>query len=73
MDYSPQTPLSMRFPGQEYWSALQVPSPRALPDPGIKPTSPALQVDSSLMSHPGSLSVLCEFSPKGDLSRNEMK
>ena len=73
MDYSPQTPLSMRFPEQEYWSVLQVPSLRDLPDPGIKPTSPALQVDSLLMSHTGSLSVLCEFSPKGDLSRNEMK
>ena len=37
-----QTPLSMGFPRQEYWSGLPFPSPRNLPDPGIKPTSPAL-------------------------------
>ena len=26
---------------QQYWSRLQFPSPGDLPDPGIKPTSPA--------------------------------
>ena len=31
---------------QEYWSGLPFPSPGDLPDPGIKPKSPALQVDS---------------------------
>ena len=35
-------PLSIRFPGQEYWSELPFPSPRDLPDPGTEPTSPAL-------------------------------
>ena len=44
-----QAPLPMRFPGQEYWSGLLFPSPGDLPDPGIKPTSPAespaMQVD----------------------------
>ena len=34
--------LSIRFSRQEYWSGLPFPSPGALPDPGIKPTSPAL-------------------------------
>ena len=34
--------LSMGFPRQEYWSGLPFPSPWDLPDPGIKPTSPAL-------------------------------
>ena len=34
-----QAPLSMVFPRQEYWSGLPFPSPRNLPDPGIKPTS----------------------------------
>ena len=29
-------------PGQEYWSGLPFPTPRDLPDPGIKPMSPAL-------------------------------
>ena len=31
---------------QEYWSGLPIPSPRYLPDSGIKPGSPILQVDS---------------------------
>ena len=34
-----KTPLSMGFSKQEYWSGLPFPSPRDLPDPGIKPTS----------------------------------
>ena len=37
-----QTPLSMGFLRQEYWSGLPFPSPGDLPDPGSKPTSPAL-------------------------------
>ena len=46
-----QAPLSMTFSSQEYWSALPVPSPGDLPKPGIKPASPALQVNSSSLSH----------------------
>ena len=38
----------MEFSRQEYWSALPCPSPGDLPNPGIKPRSPALQVDSLL-------------------------
>ena len=34
-----QTPLFMGFPRQEYWSGLSCPSPRVLPDQGIKPSS----------------------------------
>ena len=41
-----QAPLSMEFSRQEYWSGLLFPSPRDLPNPGIKPRSPTLQVDS---------------------------
>ena len=37
-----QAPLSMGFPRQEYWNVLPFPSPGDLPDPGIKPESPAL-------------------------------
>ena len=37
-----QAPLSMGFSKQEYWSGLPCPPPGDLPDPGIKPTSPAL-------------------------------
>ena len=40
-----QTPLSMGFPRQEYWSGLQFPSPGDPPDPGIQPGSPESQVD----------------------------
>ena len=41
-----QAPLSMGFSRQEYWSGLPFPSPGDLPDPGIEPMSPALQVDA---------------------------
>ena len=40
-----QALLSMGFSRQEYWSGLPFPSPGKLPDPGIKPRSPALQGD----------------------------
>ena len=43
-----QSPLSMRFPRQEYWSDLPFPSPGHLPNPGIKLESSALQGDSLL-------------------------
>ena len=48
---TPQTvahpaPLSMEFSRQEYCRGLPFPSPRHLPDPGIKPRSSAWQVDS---------------------------
>ena len=43
-----QAPLSIRFSRQEYWSGLTFPSPRNLPNPGIKPRPPALQADSLL-------------------------
>ena len=36
----------MGFSRQEYWSGLPFPPPGDLPDPGIEPTSPALQADS---------------------------
>ena len=35
-----QSPLSMKFSRQEYWSGLPYPLPGDLPDPGIKLTSP---------------------------------
>ena len=40
-----QAPPSMGFSRQEYWSGLPLPPPGELPDPGIKPRSPALQAD----------------------------
>ena len=41
-----QAPLSVGFSRQEYWSGLPFPSPGDLPDPGVKPQSPAFQADS---------------------------
>ena len=37
---------SVEFSRPEYWSGWSFPSPEYLPDPGIKPSSPALQMDS---------------------------
>ena len=50
-----QAPLSLGFSRQEYWSGLPFPSPGDLPDPGIKPMSPALTGDSFPLSHQGRL------------------
>ena len=56
-----QDPLSMGFSRQEHWSGLPFPSPGDLPDPGIKPSSPALQVDSLLSEPPGKAQItLCK-------------
>ena len=46
-------PLPMDFSRQKYWSGLPFPTPGDLPDPGIKPISPALQADSLLSEPPG--------------------
>ena len=53
-----QTPLSIVFSRQEYWSGLPFPSQGSLPEPGIKLGSPALQVDSLLSEPPGKPSGL---------------
>ena len=55
-----QSPLSMGFSRQEYRSGLPFLSPWALPDPGIEPGSPALQVDS-LPSETPYVCFLCIF------------
>ena len=48
-----QAPPSMGFSRQEYWSGLPFPSPGDLPNPGIKPGSPALQTDALPSEPPG--------------------
>ena len=56
--------LSMEVSRQEYWSGLPFPSPD-LPNPGIKPRSPALQADSlpfELPRKPSHLRVLRSYS-----------
>ena len=49
-----QAPLLTEFSRQEYWSGFSFSSPMGLLDPRIEPLSPALQVDSLLLSHLGS-------------------
>ena len=41
------------FSRQEYWSALPWPPPGDLPNPGIEPRSPSLQVDPLTTEQPG--------------------
>ena len=48
-----QAPPSVGFSRQEYWSGLPFPSPGDLPNPGIEPRSPALQVDALPSEPPG--------------------
>ena len=61
----------MEFSRPEHWSGQPFPSPGGLPNPGIKPRSPALQADS-LPAEPqgkakntgvGSLSLLQQIFP----------
>ena len=48
-----QAPPSIEFSRQEYWTGLPLPSPGDLPDPGMKPGSPALQADILPSEPPG--------------------
>ena len=43
------------FQAREYWSGLPFPSPEDLPDPGIKPGSPALKADALPSEPPGKM------------------
>ena len=52
-----QAPLSMGFSRQEYLRGLPCSIPGDLPDPGIKPTSLALQMDSLPLVLPGKPNV----------------
>ena len=53
IDCSHQTPQSLEFPRQEYWSGLTFSSPGDLPDPVIEPGSPSLQADALPSEPPG--------------------
>ena len=48
-----QAPPSTGFSRQEHWRGLPCPPPGDLPNPGIEPRSPALQVDSLPSEPPG--------------------
>ena len=56
-----QSPLSLGFPRQEYWSGLPFSTSGDLSDPGINPVSPVLQADSLPLSHLGSPVNLLAF------------
>jgi len=67
---------SMEFSRSEYWGGYPFPSPRDLPNPGIKPRSPTLQADS-LLAEPqgkskntgvGSISLLQRIFPAQELN-----
>ena len=58
----------------EYWSGYPFPSPKDFPNPGIKPRSPALQVDSLPAEPPGKPTntgvVACPFTSCSSQPRN---
>ena len=54
-----QAPPSMGFSRQEYWSGLLFPSPGDFPDPGIEPTTPALEADALTSEPPEELPKSC--------------
>ena len=56
-----QAPLSMEFSSQEYHSGLPFPSPGDLPNPGIKPGSPALQAGSLPSEPPGTPQIMIKY------------
>ena len=56
-----QSLLFMGFSRQAYWSGLPRPPPGDLPHPGMELVSPALQADSSPLSHQGSLQASSQF------------
>ena len=54
MDYiACQSPLSMGFPSQEYWSGWPFPSPGDLPDSGMEPVSPIMAGGFFTIEPPG--------------------
>ena len=75
---TPWTTHSMEFSRPEYWSGQPFLSAGNLPNPGIKPRSPALQADYSLPAEPqrkckntgvGSLSLLQWIYPTKKLNQ----
>ena len=68
-----QTSLSMELSRREYWSGLSFPSPGDLPNPGIKPRCPALQVYFLPLSQSGSpiythIGILFSLQKDGNLT-----
>ena len=55
-----QASLSIGFPKQKYWSGLLFPSPGNFPNPGVKPTSPAL-AGRFFTTEPEGKSMFCDI------------
>ena len=64
-----QAPLSMRFSRQDYWSGLPFPSPGDLPDPRIKPVSPALAGRFFTTELPGKAIWYCIYRYESELTQ----
>ena len=60
-DCGHQAPLSMGFSRLEHCSGWSFPSPGDLPDLGIEPRSPTLQVDSLLSESLGKPGYVCMY------------
>ena len=74
MNYNPPGSSSMGFSRQEYLSGLPCPSLGDLPNPGIEPGSPALQVDSLLSKPPAYWAIkICETCIKRSWKKKKKK
>ena len=58
-----QAPLPMEFSRQGYWNGLPFPPPGDLPDPGIKPESPALAAGFLTLEPPGKPTINLQHWP----------
>ena len=58
-----QTPPSIDFSKQEYWTELPFPSPEDLPDSVIEPRFPSLQADALPSEPPGKCKTHLKFHP----------
>ena len=72
MDCSPLGSSLHGISRQEYWSGWPGPTPGGLPDPGIKPASPALRADSLPLSHWRSPDTISQMRNGGSLSLNSL-
>ena len=69
VDLACQSPLSMEFSRQEYWSRLLFPTPEYLPDPGIRPRD---QTHVFLNWQVGSLPLSHQEKLVGDLEQQKL-
>ena len=74
--WSPHEPYPIRFlcpcDYPEYWCGSPIPPPGDLPDPGIEPVCPVLQVDSLPLSHQESFMAALKSTPDHVAHTNEM-